>query len=142
MKHTLTSATVIVALLLNLALGNAILLLGSHMRWETAMHAALSIGAVVVLLAGFTWAERLRKGWQAALAGLGCTLITPIVGFFLLGLVTPLQEGGSPGEALGKGLVSAILFGGMGGWWFTPPFFLINMPAFYLHWCLSKRKQP
>ena len=137
MKSVLTSKAAVTALILNLALGNFILLTGNHMRWNPAMQIGPSIGAAFVLLAGFKRAERLRKGWQAAFLGLGCTLLAPIAGMFLAGLAMALQQEESPGAVLGKALLTAVLFGGMGGWWFTPPFLLFNMPAFYLHWRAS-----
>ena len=137
MKSVLTSKAAATALILNLALGNFILLVGSQMRWESVLQIGPSIGAAVVLIMGFKRAERLRKGWHAAFLGVGCTLLAPIVGMFLVGLAMALQSEESAGAMLGQALLSAVLFGGMGGWWFTPPFLFFNMPAFYLHWRAS-----
>lgn len=127
----------LLALILNLGLGNLLLL--AYHTGLTA-HVCLSVACIGILTAGFQKAATRKKGWQAALSGLVSTLLIPFVGMFFVGLITSLEFGEfSAANMLESGLVIGVLLGVMGGWAFTPPFLLINMSLFYRHWRTSHR---
>lgn len=139
MKNALPSGRVLAALILNLALGNLILLTdGSFGFWNVC----LSLACLVILPAGFRRAARQRNGLRAALVGLLATLLIPVAGMFLSGIVAGLLTGKGAGEVLGTGMLSASLFGVVGGWPFSPPFLAVNAFLCYRHWRASRPVSP
>ena len=135
MKNALPSGRVLIALILNLALGNLILLAdGTFDFWNVC----LSLACLGILPAGFRWAARQQTGWRAALIGVLATLLIPVAGMVLSGLVAGILIGEGAGELLGTVAVSALFFGVAGGWTFSPPFRAVNAFFFYRHWRASR----
>ena len=132
MKNALPSGRVLIALILNLALGNLILFAAGF--WNVC----LSLACLGILPAGFRWAARHPTGWRAALIGVLATLLIPVAGMVLSGLVAGILIGEGAGELLGTVAVSALFFGVAGGWTFSPPFLAVNAFFFYRHWRASR----
>ena len=135
MRNALLSGQAPVALILNLVLGNLILLAaGTFTFWNVC----LSLACLGILPAGLRWAARQRNGLRAALIGLLVTLLIPVAGMFLSGIVVGILIDEGASGLLGTGMLSATLFGVVGGWLFSPPFLAVNAFFFYRHWRASR----
>lgn len=130
---SLRHPVILVAIIANLALGNAILAIMSHQDMESFLFTApsYSIMSLLVLLWGFRRLRPDSRWWAVVILGLFCSVMIPFSGSFLLGYsMTVLEEGIL--TAAGKGMVLSImglLFGSV----FTPPFIVGNVFFFFLY---------